>query len=422
MSAGELLALADELKGWIAVFTGRVRNQNLLRRAEAALRAASQVQGEPQSSGEAELRRLADLAFPYREGTFYFESNEMRNRFTDLAVSYFSRPAQAATKSAPDYEAAARALGFHRTVSGKWWHPEEHWAFTQLFRTAKDIFDWWGRANGGGADALEAVREENETLRRMVENQARQIAALSAHEIADQYADYSAQCDQVRREMRKFVLDSNDPKLSSLYYRALLLSEHEAVRRMLLASPHPGEANSSDVRTDEALAREIDPTVGVAAFHAEAPGPRRGDQAGVGSERSSTSETNPQPVAWRWRPKGGRDTSWRYDAASWWLAQQGDEIEKHPLYATLPRPALSREERQIRALLESIRDNDPDDLIADGGITCAMGWRKAADAILSAQHWWLRATDSKPAPKPRKHGLRMRTTVAIIPKAAFNCF
>lgn len=55
--------------------------------------------------------------------------------------------------------------------------------------------------------------------------------------IADQWADYSEACDKVRREMRALVLERNDPKLSSLYYRSLMLSEHEAARRTLLSLP-----------------------------------------------------------------------------------------------------------------------------------------------------------------------------------------
>lgn len=52
--------------------------------------------------------------------------------------------------------------------------------------------------------------------------------------MADQYADYSVACDQVRREMRALILERDDPKLSSLYYRSVTLSEHEAARRTLL--------------------------------------------------------------------------------------------------------------------------------------------------------------------------------------------
>lgn len=105
MGAAELLDRADAYLRSV-VNKADVGPHHLISDLAAALRAASlppqaQAQGEPQGSGEVELRRLADLAFPYREGTFYFESNEMRDRFTDLAVSYFSRPAQAATKSAP---------------------------------------------------------------------------------------------------------------------------------------------------------------------------------------------------------------------------------------------------------------------------------------------------------------------------------
>ncbi len=37
-----------------------------------------------------ELRRLAEAAFPYRQGTFYFEDDKTRNRFIDLAVAFFS--------------------------------------------------------------------------------------------------------------------------------------------------------------------------------------------------------------------------------------------------------------------------------------------------------------------------------------------
>ena len=51
---------------------------------------------------------------------------------------------------------------------------------------------------------------------------------------ADEYADFSSQCDEVRLKMRQKILASDDAELRSLYYRSITLSEHEAGRRMLL--------------------------------------------------------------------------------------------------------------------------------------------------------------------------------------------
>lgn len=48
---------------------------------------------------------------------------------------------------------------------------------------------------------------------------------------ADDYADFAAECDAVRRSMRQKILASTDDELRRLYYRAIVLSEHEAGRR-----------------------------------------------------------------------------------------------------------------------------------------------------------------------------------------------
>jgi len=45
------------------------------------------------------------------------------------------------------------------------------------------------------------------------------------------YIDKSEECLQARRLMRKMLLSREDEALTSTYYLALMLSEHEAIRR-----------------------------------------------------------------------------------------------------------------------------------------------------------------------------------------------
>lgn len=51
---------------------------------------------------------------------------------------------------------------------------------------------------------------------------------------ASEYADFSKELVEARRAMRKKLLDANNPGLTGLYYRALMLSEHEARRAAFL--------------------------------------------------------------------------------------------------------------------------------------------------------------------------------------------
>lgn len=48
----------------------------------------------------------------------------------------------------------------------------------------------------------------------------------------NQYLDKSEECLQARREFRKMLLEINNIELKDAYYKALVLSEHEAMRRV----------------------------------------------------------------------------------------------------------------------------------------------------------------------------------------------
>ncbi len=50
---------------------------------------------------EAEMRTLADLAHPYREGTWYFSATHDRDRFLDLAVTYIQSNRKSAVIGCP---------------------------------------------------------------------------------------------------------------------------------------------------------------------------------------------------------------------------------------------------------------------------------------------------------------------------------
>jgi hypothetical protein len=54
---------------------------------------------------------------------------------------------------------------------------------------------------------------------------------------AEERADLSAELEEARREMRKRILQMDDPEFARLYYRAITLSEHEAARRALMILP-----------------------------------------------------------------------------------------------------------------------------------------------------------------------------------------
>lgn len=107
------------------------------------------------------------------------------------------------------------------------------------------------------------------------------------------------------------------------------------------------------------------------------------DTSGKGAEVASRSaETNPQPVAWR-EQTFGPDKGWYYDEKPW-------SKDSQPLYATPPRPALSREEiaRIIHGddedwedLKQAATSHGPRQKYRD---QIAEIYRKA-DAILSAQ-------------------------------------
>jgi hypothetical protein len=62
----------------------------------------------------------------------------------------------------PDYEAAARALGFTQQPSGKWWTPNPLWHPTYMahWDTAEEIFETWGGAKPGNAGAVEVYTQE----------------------------------------------------------------------------------------------------------------------------------------------------------------------------------------------------------------------------------------------------------------------
>lgn len=49
------------------------------------------------------------------------------------------------------------------------------------------------------------------------------------------YADFSRECRDVRRELRAKILAIGDQELHRLYYRAITLSEHEAARRAIVS-------------------------------------------------------------------------------------------------------------------------------------------------------------------------------------------
>lgn len=51
---------------------------------------------------------------------------------------------------------------------------------------------------------------------------------------ASEYADFSKELVEARRAMRKRLLTVHDTDLKDLYYRALMLSEHEARRAAFL--------------------------------------------------------------------------------------------------------------------------------------------------------------------------------------------
>jgi hypothetical protein len=60
----------------------------------------------------------------------------------------------------PDYETAARALGFQKMPSGRWWAPNPHWHVTYMcnWDTAEQIFETWG-----GADISPLSRPQSES-------------------------------------------------------------------------------------------------------------------------------------------------------------------------------------------------------------------------------------------------------------------
>lgn len=75
---------------------------------------------------------------------------------------------------------------------------------------------------------------------------------------------------------------------------------------------------------------------------------------------SASAATRGEPVAWRWRPRVGG--LWIYDPELEWLERQGDAIEKQPLYASPPAPAV--ESAQVKEALDVAREYVVDGLSA----------------------------------------------------------
>lgn len=66
--------------------------------------------------------------------------------------------------------------------------------------------------------------------------------------------------------------------------------------------------------------------------------------------RQVLSGESGEPVAWRWRKKGS--VLWIYDPVLDWLTQQGDDIERQPLYA---HPAIPDRDKVIEECAEAVR-------------------------------------------------------------------
>lgn len=86
------------------------------------------------------------------------------------------------------------------------------------------------------------------------------------------------------------------------------------------------------------------------------------------------TEGQPQPVAWRWRPKGD-NTDWIYNPALEWLEMHKSMIEAQPLYASPPSSELR----------EALGDRIYDQIHKANGYTLNDGQavRKAIRAALS---------------------------------------
>jgi hypothetical protein len=146
----------------------------LLKDCAGALRASQPGQIVSAPVGDAEL--LASKEYPDLQKHFG-SGLEDRSGYRTAFIEGFraaSRPAQERQSSEPDYEAAARALGFEQMPSGKWWHPRQS-HFTKLFRSAQEIFDWWGRANGDGDATDEIIK-----LRRELEQSVKALKEVRA--------------------------------------------------------------------------------------------------------------------------------------------------------------------------------------------------------------------------------------------------
>lgn len=54
----------------------------------------------------------------------------------------------------PNYEVAARALGYQQIPNGTWFHPNQHPNFTERFKTAENIFSrYFGKHWPAASDA-----------------------------------------------------------------------------------------------------------------------------------------------------------------------------------------------------------------------------------------------------------------------------
>ncbi len=104
------------------------------------------------------------------EDAFYSDSKVIKNLALRRAFDEIKRlnaPAQGSRPS-PDYEAAARALGFRQMKpNGKWWAPDPLWhpSYVGRWDTAEAIFASWGPAASSPASGYTVPAAEIERLR-----------------------------------------------------------------------------------------------------------------------------------------------------------------------------------------------------------------------------------------------------------------